>query len=73
MSITREDMDYIKSELNEHFVSTRTCNEIQANVNKKLASDDKRIELLIQQMKINNGLTLAIASGILTLVIKTFF
>lgn len=56
----------------DRFVHQKTCNEVQATVNKRFANDDKRIEILIQQQKINNWLTLAIAGGIISLVIKIF-
>lgn len=39
---------------------------------KRLADDDKRLALLEMRLKINNWLSLAIASGIVALVIKIF-
>jgi hypothetical protein len=72
MAITREDLQVIKKELDDRYVLQSDCNEIQEGVNKKFANDDKRIDLLISQQKINNWLTLAIAGGIISLVIKVF-
>lgn len=63
---------YFDDRYNEKFVHVDDCNEIQERVNKKFANDDKRIELLIHQQKINNWLTGAIASGIIALLIKVF-
>ena len=39
---------------------------------KRLSDDDKRLALLEMRLKINNWLSLAIASGIVALVIKIF-
>ena len=74
---TVEQLDYLDRHFddryNEEFVHVKDCNETQAGVNRKFANDDKRIDLLISQQKINNWLTLAIASGIISLVIKVYF
>ena len=72
MAITHEDLQVIKKELDDRYVLQSDCNEIQEGVNRKFANDDKRIDLLINQQKINNWLTLAIAGGIISLVIKVF-
>lgn len=72
MAITHEDLQVIKKELDDRYVLQSSCNEIQDGVNRKFANDDKRIDLLISQQKINNWLTLAIAGGIISLVIKVF-
>lgn len=39
---------------------------------KRLSDDDKRLALLEMRLKINNWLSLAIASGIVALVVKIF-
>lgn len=70
--LTHEDFTEIKKVLDDRYVKIEDCNEKQEQVNKKFANDDKRIDLLIHQQKINNWLTLAIASGIISLVIKVF-
>lgn len=70
--VTHEDITELKKVFDDRYVLQSDCNEIQEGVNKKFANDDKRIDLLINQQKINNWLTLAIASGIITLVIKVF-
>lgn len=54
---------------------TPECNEIKEQLNrheKRLSEDDKRLALLEMRLKINNWLSLAIASGIVALVIKIF-
>ena len=51
------------------------CSEIKEQLNKhekRLSEDDKRLALLEMRLKINNWLSLAIASGIVALVIKIF-
>lgn len=44
MAISMEDMNAIKSELDDRYVMQTDCNDIQANNSKKFAYDDKRIE-----------------------------
>lgn len=72
MAITHEDLQVIKKELDDRYVLQSDCNEIQEGFNRKFANDDKQIALLINQQKINNWLTTAIAGGIIALVIKVF-
>lgn len=77
--ITREDLDIIKTELDERYVLQSDCNEKQERVNSKFANDDKRIDLIIQnqansdkKMNLNNWLTMAILGAIITFVISYF-
>ena len=72
MAVTHEDITELKKVFDDRYVRIEDCNEKQEAVNKKFANDDKRIDLLINQQKINNWLTLAIAGGIISLVIKVF-
>ncbi len=72
MALTHEDIMELKKVFDDRYVKIEDCNEKQEQVNKKFANDDKRIDLLINQQKINNWLTLAIAGGIISLVIKVF-
>lgn len=73
---TTEQIDYLNRHFDDRyedrFVSIEECTERQEKINSKFANDDKRIEILINQQKINNWLTTAIAGGIITLVIKIF-
>lgn len=74
--ITHEDIVELKKvfddRYDERYVKIADCNDIQQKINSKFANDDKRIDLLIHNQKINNWLTLAIASGIVSLVIKIY-
>lgn len=72
MSITHEDIQVLKNEFDDRYVMIEDCKETQKHINVKFSNDDKRIELLISQQKINNWLTLAIAGGIISLVVKVF-
>lgn len=79
MAISHEDVMELKKVFDDRYVMQEICNERQENINKKLANDDKRIDILIleqkqnnKQQKINNWLTTAIAAGIISLVIKVF-
>lgn len=70
--LTHEDFTEIKKVLDDRYVQISDCDNVQEKFNNRFANDDKRIDLLIHQQKINNWLTLAIASGIISLVIKVF-
>ena len=72
MTISMEDMNAIKAELDDRYVLQSDCDTTQQKNNSKFANDDKRIELLVRQQTINNWLTGAIASGIIALLIKVF-
>lgn len=72
MAITHEDIQTLKAEFDDRYVMIEDCKDTQNQIGSKFSNDDKRIELLINQQKINNWLTLAVASGIIALVIKVF-
>lgn len=72
MVITHEDIMELKRVFDERYVQISDCDNVQQKFNARFANDDKRIDLLINQQKINNWLTLAIAGGIISLVIKVF-
>lgn len=79
MAVSHDDVMELKKVFDDRYVMQENCNERQENINKKLANDDKRIDILIleqkqnnKQQKINNWLTTAIAAGIISLVIKVF-
>lgn len=72
MAITHEDITELKRVFDDRYVMIEDCKDTQKQINSKFSNDDKRIELLISQQKINNWLTLAIAGGIISLVIKVF-
>lgn len=70
--VTHEDIQELKKVFDDRYVLQSDCDSIQQGINNKFANDDKRIDLLISKQKINNWLTLAIAGGIISLVIKVF-
>ena len=73
MAVSHDDITELKRVFDERYVMQKACAEKQEEVNRKFSNDNTRITLLINQQKINNWLTLAIAGGIITLVIKSFF
>lgn len=72
MNLNHDEILELQKIFDERYVKQSKCDTIQAGINKKFANDDKRIELLIHQQTINNWLTGAIATGIITLLIKVF-
>ena len=70
--------EYIKlqGQLQEHFdgryVKIDDCEKRTETFDKLLNKDNVRLTVIEQQQKINNWLTLGIASGIVALVIKVF-
>ena len=73
-----EHSDYVKlqNQLQDHFdgryVKIGDCEEQTTSFEKLLNTDNVRLAIIEQQQKINNWLTLAIAGGIIALVIKVF-
>lgn len=72
MAVSHEDITELKKVFDDRYVMRAECDRRQANMEKKFANDDKRIEVIMQKLNINNWLTLAVASGIVALVIKIF-
>ena len=72
MAVSHEDIQELKKAFDDRYVLQSDCDATQQKINNKFANDDKRIELLVRQQAINNWLTGAIASGIITLLIKVF-
>lgn len=62
MAITHEDMKEIKKELDERYVQQVDCDDIQREISKKFANDDKRIDLLSHRINVWNKLLWTIAS-----------
>lgn len=61
------------SRLKEIFVTRQECDSDMKEVTDKISKTDSRLAVIEYQQKVNNWLTLAIASGIVALVIKTYF
>lgn len=72
LTINHDDIVELKRTFDDRYVLKSECDSTQSRLNGKLANDDKRIELLISQQKINNWLTGTIAGGIIALLIKVF-
>lgn len=75
---TTEQIDYLDGHFDERynskFVLVEDCTKKQKRVTDKLANDDKRIDLILQnqvnydkKIALNNKLTVAILCGIVTL------
>ena len=58
--------------LDNIYVRKDDCNNIQLNVDRKLANDSTRFAVLEYQQKLNNWLTGAICGGIIALLIKVY-
>lgn len=73
-----EHSEYLKlqAQLQDHFDGRYRkiddCDDIAETLDKKVSKDNIRLAVIEQQQKINNWLTLAIAGGIIALVIKVF-
>ena len=65
------DNDDIKR-LDNIYVRKDDCNNIQLDVDRKLANDSTRLAVLEYQQKLNNWLTGAICGGIIALLIKVY-
>ena len=65
------DNDDIKR-LDNIYVRKDDCNNIQLDVDRKLAKDSTRFAVLEYQQKLNNWLTGAICGGIIALIIKVY-
>lgn len=61
------------SRLKEIFVTRQECDSDMKEVTDKISKTDSRLAVIEYQQKVNNWLTAAIASGIVALVIKTYF
>ena len=58
--------------LDSIYVRKDDCNNIQSDVDRKLANDSTRFAVLEYQQKLNNWLTGAICGGIVALLIKVY-
>ena len=67
--IDNEDITRLK----EIFVTRQECDSDMSSMNDKMSKTDARLAVIEYQQKLNNWLTAAIASGIVALVIKTYF
>lgn len=84
MAVTHEDIQELKKVFDDRYVLQSDCNEKQEQVNKKLANDDKRIDLVLVEvkqsreenrkgLKFNNWLTAAILGALVVGFIGFYF
>lgn len=62
----------LQSEFDGRYVLVEDCEKQTEAFGRLLNKDNVRLAVIEQQQKINNWLTLAIAGGIIALVIKVF-
>ncbi len=70
--IDKQDLTDLQDRFDLRYVKREECEDNRGEIMLNLHRDDKRLAVIEQQQKINNWLTLAIASGIIALVIKVF-
>lgn len=70
--IDATDMNTLTKHFDARYVRKEDCNDNHDDINSKLHNDDKKLAVIEYRLNINNWLTLAIASGIIALVIKVF-
>lgn len=76
MQMDHDEYIALQEQLQDHFDGRYRklidCNDISENIEKRVSRDNVRLAVIEQQQRINNWLTLAIAGGIIALVIKVF-
>lgn len=72
MPISTEDMNEIINRMDERYMKKSECESRSADSVTKMQSVDKKLAVIEYRLNITNWLTLAIAGGIITLVIKVF-
>jgi hypothetical protein len=84
MPLDHNDITELKKVFDDRYVLQSECNEKQENINKKLANDDKRIDLMLAEikqmrkehkegLKLNNWLTAGVFAAIISAVVAFFF
>lgn len=84
LTITHEDITELKKVFDDRYVKIEECNDKQEKINGKLANDDKRIDLILQEQKqtkiemksgfkFNNWLTAGVLAAIIGAVIAFYF
>lgn len=83
MALNHEDIMELKKVFDDRYVLQSDCNEKQEGINKKLANDDKRIDLILAEqkqmrretksgLKFNNWLTAAVLGAIIAAIIAFY-
>ena len=65
MAVTHEDIQELKNVFDDRYVLQSDCNDKQESVNKKLANDDKRIDILLDKFGTVSKLLWVIASSVI--------
>lgn len=84
MPLTHKDITEIKRVLDDRYVLQSECDTTQQKINSKFANDDKRIELVLTEvkqsreenkkgLKFNNWLSAAILSALIAAVVAFYF
>ena len=82
--VTHEDIQELKRVFDDRYVLQADCNDRQKHINSKLANDDKRIDLILQEqkqmrmetktgLKFNNWLTTAVLGCIIVGIITFLY
>ena len=82
--IDHNDIMELKKVFDDRYVLQSDCNERQEGINKKLANDDKRIDLILAEqkqmrqetkngLKFNNWLTMAILGALIAGFVGFYF
>jgi hypothetical protein len=73
VSISREDLDIIEQHLDDRYVMQTDCNDKQEKFNKKLANDDKRIELIQHDFNVIKKLVTIVATASIGSLVTAIF
>lgn len=72
MSLDHADFEAIKREMDDRYVLQSDCNDTQERVNKKLANDDKRIEIMLHDFKVIKWLITTVAASSIGALVVAF-
>ena len=84
MALDHNDIMELKKVFDDRYVLQSDCNDKQESINKKLANDDKRIDLILAEQKqmrkeqksgfkFNNWLTAGVLGAIILSVVSFYF
>lgn len=73
MALTHEDFTEIKREFDERYVLQGECDNVQAKMNKKLANDDKRIDIIAHDFAVIKKLVWVVASASIGSLVTAIF
>lgn len=73
MAISMEDMNVLKREFDDRYVMQADCNDRQENINRKLANDDKRIEIVMHDFATIKKLMWAVATASIGSLVTALF